>query len=85
MNSASTEPALCVSELQSYKTVPELGLLLGHGVHQDLQAMPPHPTALLMKVKGHVPAGRHEKKHTHTHTRSSLSVMVLGLFSSSPL
>lgn len=55
--------------------IPEVVLLLGHCVHQDLQAMPPHPTALLMKVKGHVPAER----NTHTHARVLLALVLFYL------
>ena len=34
---------------------PKFILRLGHDVQQDLQAVPPHPTALLVEVKRHVP------------------------------
>lgn len=37
--------------------IPELILHLSHRIHQDLQAMPPHATALLMEVKRYIPAG----------------------------
>lgn len=44
------------------KRIPKVILHFSDHVQQDLQAVPPHPTALLMEVKGYVPTENHLPK-----------------------
>lgn len=61
--SASTHTALLLMQsaymctwLVAHANRPKFILHLSDHIQQDLQAVPPHPTALLMEVKGDVPA-----------------------------